>query len=341
MGIVSQVPADAIVIAVDGGGSKTDGVALDLDGNVVAQVRKGRSSANVKDYGPAIRIIDSLITEIHAVSGNRPILQTNVYLAGLDFPSEIATFKKALTDKVWAVGVTGNHVIVDNDMHALLRSGTQERNAVAVICGTGINCIGVREDGADARFVAIGAISGDWGGGWSLGEAALWYAARAIDGRGVETTLTTSIPAQLGLPDVRAVIEAFHFGRLKLSVLPSLAPLVLEASDAGDAVANSIVDRQSEEIVTLALAALKRLALLKKSVPIVLGGGVLATGNARLISGINTGFAQRAPLARIELVRSPPILGAALLTLETVGAGLAALDTARLALLTQAQGVCI
>jgi len=335
VGQVSQVPTNAIVIAVDGGGSKTDGVALDLDGNIIAQARKGRSSANVKDYGPAVRIIDSLITEIHAATGGRPILATNIYLAGLDFPTEIATFEKAVAEKAWAVGVTGKDVIVDNDMHALLRAGTQEPNAVAVICGTGINCIGVREDGVDVRFPAIGMISGDWGGGWSLGEQALWYAARAFDGRGVATSFTTSIPELLGLPDVGAVIEAFHFGRLKSSVLPSLAPLVLAASDAGDAIANAIVDRQAEEIVTFAVAALKRLELLEESVPIVLGGGVVATGNARLISGIESRLAQRAPMARVELVRSPPILGAALLTLESVGSGPAALDTARLALLTR------
>lgn len=330
---VSQVPEDAIVIAVDGGGSKTDGVALDLNGNVIAQARKGRSGVYVNEYGPAIKTIDSLITEIHATAGNRPILQTNIYLAGLDFPSEIATFEKELAEKSWVIGVTGNHVIVDNDMHALLRSGTQESNAVAVICGTGINCMGVREDGADARFAAIGAISGDWGGGWSLGESALWYAARAVDGRGVATSFTSSVPARLGLPNIEAVIDAFHFGHLTRSVIPSLAPLVLAASDAGDAVAQEIVDRQAEEIVTFAVAALKRLELLEMSVPVVLGGGVVAAGNVRLIKGIETGLAQRAPMARMELVCSPPILGAALLTLETVGAGQAALDTARMALL--------
>lgn len=335
MGKVSQAPSNAIVIAVDGGGSKTDGVALDLDGKVIARARRPGSSPHMIDLGPAVRVVDSLVTEVHAAAESRPILQTNVYLSGLDLPSEVPAFASALAGKPWATGVTGNRVVVDNDIFALLRAGTRAPNAVAVVCGTGMNCIGVREDGVHARFAALGVISGDWGGGWSLGKQALWHAARAVDGRGGHTSLTTSVPAQLGLPDVESVIEAFHFGRLESSVFASLAPLVLQTSDSGDAVANCIVDRQAEEIVALAVAALNRLELLEQPVPVVLGGGVLATGNARLIAGIETGLAQRAPKARVELVRSRPILGAALLTLETVGGGPAALDAARSALLTQ------
>ena len=190
----------------------------------------------------------------------------------------------------------------------------------------------MREDGERARFAALGAISGDWGGGWALGEQALWHAARDADGRGEPTSLTGSVPAYLGLPDVQAVIEAFHFGRLPSEKLAELAPLVLEASDAGDAVAHSILDRQAKEIVDFAVAALKRLELLERSVPVVLGGGVLATGNERLITGRQRQLNARAPQAKAVLVQSKPILGGALLALESIGAPDSALQTARAAL---------
>jgi N-acetylglucosamine kinase-like BadF-type ATPase len=329
---VTNTPPDAIVIAVDGGGSKTDGVALDLTGTVVARARKRGSSIQVEHLDRSVRVVDSVISELRAATGNRPLLQTNIYLSGLDLPVEVSAFASAVANEQWAVGATGNRVIVDNDLFALLRSGTEERDAVAVVCGTGINCIGIRADGRHARFTAWGTISGDWGGGWFLGEQALWHAARAMDGRGDPTSLTVSVPAHLGLPDVQAVIEAFHFGRISTDRFSTMAPLVMEAADAGDAVAGSILDRQAEEIVALAVAALKRLDLLDQAVPVVLGGGVLASGNTRLLSGIEAGLAERAPHSRAQLVRSRPILGAALLTLETVGAPPAALDATRAAL---------
>ncbi|MEO7006003.1 MAG: BadF/BadG/BcrA/BcrD ATPase family protein [Terrimesophilobacter sp.] len=323
---------DPIVIAVDGNGSRTDGVALDLDGNIVARDRKRGSSIQPDDLEPSVRLVDALVTALRTASGGRPVLQTNIYLSGLDLPIEVAGFAAALNGKSWATGYSGGPVAVDNDLFALLRSGTKERSAVAVVCGTGINCIGIRADGEHARFTAWGTISGDWGGGWFLGEQALWHAARAMDGRGDPTSLTDSVPAYLGLPDVQAVIEAFHFGRVSTDRFSTMAPLVLEAADAGDAIAGSIVDRQAEEIVSLAVSALRRLDLADQPVPVVLGGGVLASGNKRLLAGIDHGLADRAPKAYSQLVRSRPILGAALLTLEAVRASPAALATATAAL---------
>lgn len=332
MGTVNSIQSEPILIAVDGGGSKTDGVALDLDGSVVARARGAGSSPQLSDLETSVDCIDSVIAEVRAGAGDRPVLQTSIYLSGLDLPEHTRAFTQAISTRSWMTGVTGLQAVVENDMFALLRAGTREPNAVAVVCGTGINCLGVSEDGAHARFAALGMLSGDWGGGWFLGEQALWHAARAVDGRGKPTLLTTFIPQFLGLSDVQAVIEAFQFGSVATDRFSEFAPLVLLAADAGDAVARGIVDRQAEEIVTLAVAAMKRLELLEHAVPLVLGGGVLASGNERLLRGIESDLAVRAPKARMELVRSPPILGAALLALETVGASPEAVETARAAL---------
>lgn len=332
MGTVTAGAADAMLIAIDGGGSKTDGVAVDLDGTVLAQARLSGSSPHFLDVLPAVSVIDDVIRELCAQAGNRPILQTNLYLSSIDFPSEVAEFADAIADKSWSRGSTGRRAVIGNDMLALLRAGTREPDAVAVVCGTGINCLGVRRDGRQARFAALGTISGDWGGGRFLGEQALWHAARAADGRGEPTLLMRMVPDRLGLPDVAAVIEAFHFGRLDDERFADLTALIFDAADQGDAVAAAVVERQAEEIVALAVAALARLDLLDDVVPVVLGGGVLAASHRLLLDGVEQRLARRAPKATMSLVRSRPVLGAALLTLETVGAAADALDTARAAL---------
>lgn len=305
-----------MIVAVDGGGSKTDAVAVSLDGRVLAHLRGAATNPQTQGLERAAAVVDSLVTELIDRAGS-PVLGSGVFLSGLDLEIEIEIFRAAVAHLPWAsVGAS----LVDNDMFALLRTGTVEPDAVAVVCGTGINCVGVRADGETARFAALGTISGDWGGGSQLGEQALWYAARATDGRGAPTSFTESVPRHLGLPDVAAVIEALHFGRLPLAVFATLSSVVLEASDAGDVAARTIVDRQAREIVDLGVAALGRLGLLSSAVPIVLGGGVLAPANAVLIGAIEAGFFERAPLCRITVIRDRPIIGAALLTLEAVGA---------------------
>src|SRR5262249_54434666 len=70
-----------IVVAVDGGGSKTDAVALDLDGNVVATVRGTTSSPHLIGIPASAALVDDLIESLLAVTGPRPIASANIYLS--------------------------------------------------------------------------------------------------------------------------------------------------------------------------------------------------------------------------------------------------------------------
>lgn len=313
-----------VIIAVDGGGSKTDAVALNRHGEVLGRARGTGTSPHLIGLDAAVSQIRELI--LGAAAGQR-IERVHVYLSGLDLPIEIVEFAEGLA-AAFPHGELG-HLVVDNDLFALLRAGTAEPDAVAIVCGTGINCVGVRADGETVRFPALGMISGDWGGGFSIGEWGLWHAARSADGRGPRSTLEHTVPAALGLPDVSAVTEALHFGRIERTTLAALSPVVFAESDAGDPVAGSVVDRQAEEIVALATATLRRLGFLGSAVPVVLGGGVIASDNRRLLAGIASGIDAEDPAARIEIVREPPILGASLLALAAAGAGPDILGIAR------------
>ncbi|MEV8214747.1 BadF/BadG/BcrA/BcrD ATPase family protein [Leifsonia sp. NPDC077715] len=315
--------AGPIVVAVDGGGSKTDAVALSLDGTVLAEARAGTSSPHVLGMDGAVALVGDLIEQLLARTGPRPLAAANLYLSGLDLPAEIADFRDRIAGTPWA------DATIDNDLFALLRAGTGEPDAVAVVCGTGINCVGVRSDGAVVRYASLGTISGDWGGGWHLGERALWYAARAVDGRGEPTVLAEAVPAALGLASVQDVIEAIHFGRLASSELSRLSPVVFACAREGDAIATGLTDEQAEEIATMAVTTLRRLDLLDRAVPVVLGGGVIGSRDERLLGTVERLLAERAPLARTELVTAAPILGAALLALESADASAEAVETAR------------
>jgi N-acetylglucosamine kinase-like BadF-type ATPase len=328
---MTSAPSRDVVVAVDGGGSKTDVVVVSTAGDLIAHARGPGSNPQVLGLAPATRILDSLRAEALAGLDVR-VVRTHVYLSGLDLPAEIVAATAALAS--WDASV------IDNDLFALLRGGLADghgraQDAVAVICGTGINAIGVRADGETARFPALGDISGDWGGGSFLGSQALWHAARGEDGRGPATALQRLVPEALGLGTVREVTEALHFGRLEGRVVSLLSPVLFEASSRGDAVAQQVVDRQADEIVTLIATALSRLDLLDVPVPVVLGGGVLAARDERLFGRIHAGLGVRARHARTLVVTVPPLLGAGLLALEGAGADGAALARFRAEVLAQ------
>lgn len=209
---------------------------------------------------------------------------------------------------------------VRNDTFAVLRAGVTEPRGVAVVCGAGINCVGMRPDGRTARFPALGRISGDWGGGWGLAEEALWHASRAEDGRGPATALAHTLPAHFGLPSMYALVEALHLEHIGTARRHELTPVLFSTAVAGDAVARGLVDRLADEVVTMATVALTRLDLLEEETPVLLGGGVLAARHPQLDDGVRDLLASRAPKAVPQVVTASPVLGAALLGLDRVGA---------------------
>ncbi|KMS66557.1 ATPase [Streptomyces viridochromogenes] len=305
----------ARVLAVDAGNSKTDVAVVAPDGTVLATARGGGFRPPAVGVGPAVDGLAETVKQAFTAAGVTSADHVSACLANADFPVEEEQLATALHTRAW-----GTTVEVRNDTFAILRAGVTEPRGVAVVCGAGINCVGMRPDGRTARFPALGRISGDWGGGWGLAEEALWHAARAEDGRGAPTTLTHTLPAHFGLPTMYALIEALHLEHIAPTRRHELTPVLFTTAASGDPIARGIVDRLADEVVTMATVALTRLDLLEEEAPVLLGGGVLAARHPQLIDGIRDLLASRAPRAVPGVVAASPVLGAALLGLDAAGA---------------------
>ncbi len=310
------------VIAVDGGASKTDAALIGMDGTLLNQVRGPGSNPQLLGWREAAVRLTELRDRLVLDAPPHAVLRTHLYLAGLDLPHEIAAAEKALSS--WEADV------IDNDIFALLHAGTRSATAIAIICGTGMNAVGVTARGRVIRYPALGTLSGDWGGGDGLGRTALWHAARAIDGRGPATSLTIALPRVFGLQHITQLVEAIHLGRLNEGAFSQLTPVLFAEAEAGDSVAAAVVDRQTEEIALLARATLQAMAVDDhEDVPLVLGGGVVAACSRRLMRQIADRVAQLAPTAVIQVVDAPPVLGAGVAALTAAGAGDEAIDRFR------------
>ncbi|WP_098016768.1 MULTISPECIES: N-acetylglucosamine kinase [Streptomyces] len=306
------------VVAIDAGNSKTDVALIGEDGTVLATARGGGFQPPVIGVEAAIDVLAGVLERAVAELPAPPVLAGHVSacLANADLPVEEAELAAALGARGW-----GSSVEVRNDTFAILRAGVDEPRGVAVVCGAGINCVGMTPDGRTARFPAIGRISGDWGGGSGLAEEALWFAARAEDGRGEASELARALPRHFGLDSMYGLIEALHRGAIPLGRRHELTPVLFATAEAGDPVAAALVKRQAHEVVAMATVALDRLDLLEEEVPVLLGGSVLAARHPQLNDRIAALLAARAPKAEVRVVSEPPVLGAALLGLDRTGAG--------------------
>src|SRR5205807_108374 len=91
------------------------------------------------------------------------------------------------------------------------------------------NCLGVSPDGRHTRFPALGTITGDWGGGYDVGLAGVWAAARSEDGRGPRTSLEQAVPRHFGLSTPSELAEHIHRGKIGMTRVNEVAPIVVAA----------------------------------------------------------------------------------------------------------------
>jgi N-acetylglucosamine kinase-like BadF-type ATPase len=324
----------AAVLAIDGGNSKTDVCLVSAEGLLLGYARGPGSNYQNIGIDAAFDVLTSLVGEAAAEAGidarSTPAQRAAVYLAGADFPREVAMLLERASRAGWAAAVS-----LDNDTFALLRAGTSAANRIAVVCGAGINCVGVSAEGGIVRFPSVGVISGDWGGGGTLGTEALFLAVRAEDGRGQPTALCEAIMEHFGTASVVEVTAALHFGELPRNRLHDLAPVLLRVAAGGDEPARAVVERLAEEVFLLARVALDRLRLRDQRADVVLGGSVLAARHPLLMEGVSRRLAAYAPRANLLVVDDPPVVGAALLGMDAFGSSPDAEIAVRTALLAR------
>ena len=137
--------SDGLVLAVDGGNSKTDLALVRADGEVLALVRGPQSSphhlgARRLPGGARRRCSATRLAEAGLDLRDGAVAEVGeLLLAGVDFPAEEQALVRRGEPR--AAGRGGS--TVRNDTFAVLRAGTERGWGVAVVCGAGINCVGV------------------------------------------------------------------------------------------------------------------------------------------------------------------------------------------------------
>jgi N-acetylglucosamine kinase-like BadF-type ATPase len=333
-GLADGLAGPAAVLAIDGGNSKTDVALIGVDGALLASLRGPGASQEEHGVDGAMRILADLVRVVAGragVTGACVARHTSACLAGADLPEEEEQLTAALRRQGWS-----DTAIAVNDTFAVLRAGLRDGRpghgsggasrpwGVAVTCGAGINCVAIAPDGRTARYLALGALTGDWGGGHGLGHAIMWHAMRAEDGRGPVTALGAAVAAHFGLASVTDVAIALHKGQLAEDDLLRLTTVLFTVAADGDPVARNLIVRQASEVCLMATAAMRRLALPSAGTQVILGGGLLEARHPLLTGEIERLLAAAAPGAAVRVVNVPPVAGAALLGLDYIGAGVTA-----------------
>lgn len=301
-----------IFLGVDGGGSKTAALVIDETGYVLGVGFSGEANYHTSGIDKAMLSVQEA-SQI-ALNDQTPE-RASFCMAAADMPQDFVNLRNGIS----ALDSIDYPFSVHNDVISIVRAGSRFPYGVGVVCGTGFNAGGIGKNGEEERFLALGDVTGDRAGGSELSMAAVGAAFRAWDGRGEATVLVEAIPEALGLPDLYTLAEQWAQRKLPARELRALSPLVFEVAANGDAVAQSLIRAQGEELGLSANVILRKLDLVEDDCDVALGGSVFKGRGTLLIDTIREAVHRVNSAATVKRLDVPPVVGAALIAVDKSG----------------------
>ncbi len=271
---MSSRPIDRLILGVDGGGTKTEAwlARVGVDGRPTVVGRGRGSSSNPRAVGmeAALVNLDAALDAAWADAGiTASAVDTAVFAMSGAGHASVQQQIRAWADER---GIAGK-LYFKHDAEPVLAEGTPEGWGVALIVGTGSAAIGCGPDRQRKVVGGWGYHYGDEGSAYWIGRRALEAVARAADGRGVPTQLTTALLVRLGVDEPRSILGALEAHGNVRGAIADLADAVERVAQSGDATALRIVDSAAEELATMIEALAEQLAL-GRWFPLALAGGV-------------------------------------------------------------------
>jgi N-acetylglucosamine kinase-like BadF-type ATPase len=268
-----------LLIGVDGGGTKTQAVAADLRGHVLARGLSGASNPKRVGLEKACAAITAAVdgalgpllsnkTSVRPLWLSGHVAAACFGLAGIDSPEDEAVLSAWARSQGFAPVFS-----VVNDTELILAAGTPEGWGVALISGTGSNCIARSPLGQTLHVGGWGPILGDEGSGYFMAAQALRMATQAADGRGNATALLDMVLQHWSLRDPGALVTHVYRPEVTHADIASLADPVLDLAEAGDKDAARIVRDAARDLALQLETAIRRLGVPRP--PLALAGAML------------------------------------------------------------------
>jgi len=290
-----------LILGIDGGGTKTHAVVVDLSGNILASA--AHSGANWERTG--ITATEIILQEImHRVldltnSTTQDIVAATFALAGIDWESDLVLFKPVA--KLLNLGDRAKFV---NDSIAALFAGNPTGIGCVSIAGTGGKTSGRNQT---QTLQTMGMDLGEGGGAGQLVSLALDHIARIYHGIEEPSEMTQLILNESGFKDEKALFKAV--ARYEFRLNEEMAPKIFALAMGGDAGAIAITKHVAAQHASDAVAMINRLGLANTSVPVVRAGGLHTASCAIFDSTFEKVLKSAQPGASSKVLTISPVYG--------------------------------
>ena len=291
-----------VILGIDGGGTKTHALLVDLDGNILATAANG--GANWERTGIAAtqaslqEIVNRVLSDADLTSSN--ITAATFGLAGIDWESD----KELFVPTVKALNLPANTAFI-NDSIAALFAGVPSGIGCVSIAGTGGKTSG---RSATKTLQTMGMDLGEGGGAGQLVSLALDYIARIHHGIEAPSGLTQLILADSGFSSETALFKAV--AREEFRISEDLAPEIFELCGTGDQGAMAISMTVANQHALDVIAMLKKLGLTDSTVNVIRAGGLHTAGCAIFDQTFENALKSGHPGAVTQVLDISPVYGA-------------------------------
>jgi len=263
--IGSEYETRNIMIGIDGGGSKTEIVSFDSDGKIVRRILKEPSNPNTVGIEKSLEVISSGISE--ALPSDCRLC--GLYVGGSGFLT--ANNGEKIQDSLLKLypGIT---IKCKTDILNVIASCTDEKDCIAVICGTG-SVVFAKEGEKLIKYGGWGPFLSKSGSGYDIGRDGIYYALMEKEGRGSKTVITDYIEEKSGVQAENLIAQVYKNDQ---SFIASFASCVFRAFSSGDEVAAAIIDENAKALSEVINYASCRHKIRK----VILSGGIITNENA-------------------------------------------------------------
>ena len=298
-----------IILAIDGGGSRTRCLAMNRHGEVVGMGESGPSNHLLVDLATVKESLREAVETALNWSGSATsdVAYVSAGLAGVDFDG---TGSDEIEDVFREIGF--GEIAVNGDMVIAHAGALAGEPGVLALAGTGSSILGIDADGKRVKVGGWGPIYGDEGSAYGIAQNCLRAAARTFDGRAGETALLAGITEALGLDDFSESVRRIYVEKMESREIASLCRTAYGIAETGDTTAIEIFRRSGVELAESAAAAARRLHLSGSMAQFSYQGSVLescAIVREQFAESLKSYFAQ----AVVVAPRYKPVIGAFLI----------------------------
>lgn|SRR5579885_3118382 len=283
-------------IGVDGGATKCIVRVEDEDGHLLGREVTGPANIRISVSQTWQSINQALEKILHpldlSLEDKRILWHAGMGLAGCEVPEAYAAFLKQ-----------PHHfdtLILTSDAHVACLGAHSGMDGAIIIIGTGVVGFQV-ESGQTTKVGGWGFPHDDEGGGAWLGLEAVRETLQSLDGRLPESGLSRAVFRNFSSNRDQFVTWA---NQANSTAFAELAPIVIQQSQTGDAVAVNLLQRSAQHIDRINSALVSAQLNPEKSLPVSLIGGIAPFVGPYLSSLFRT---------RIAPCQQTPDIGAVLL----------------------------